>query len=641
MLYLMHHLSLAPSRSRAPFISLQFPRLCCIPAKLCHSDSSSDSTSPLTNNLSRLLQGYIPRRHLLQVHARIFRLNAHQNNLIATRLIGHYPSNLALKVFGSLQKPNIFPFNAIIRVLAEEGLSLNAFVIFKELKFRLLLPNDLTFSFLLKACSRDGVGLDCVKQVHSHALKSGFMYDSFVCNGLLMVYVKAVKDLRSARQLFDEMPARNLVCCWTSLISGYAKLGLAEEALKLYITMLKENLRPESDTMVGVLSACSSLTAPHIEKWVNLLTQCVKDFHCNNLACDYVNIILVYLYGKCRKVKKSREAFDEISDYGKRSVLSWNTMIGAYVQNGCALEALTVFKSIMENYDCCPNHVTMVSVLSACAEIGDLDLGMWVHEYMRTRGHKGVLSSNVNLATALIDMYSKCGSLDAARKVFYQMSEKDVVSFNAMIIGLAVNGEGEEALRLFSEMQELHLCPDSGTLLGALCACSHSGLLDKGREIFNEMTRNNSVTPRLEHYACYVNLLARSGFIEEALGVVTSMPFEPNNFVWGALLAGCVLHNRLELAQSISTMLVTVDPENSAGYVMLSNSFAADCQWRDVLKLRGFMREKGVTKQPGRSWINIGGVVHEFVAGSASYCQNGSIHQMMESLLKEMLLSSP
>ncbi|PIN01338.1 hypothetical protein CDL12_26149 [Handroanthus impetiginosus] len=639
MLHFLRHFPFRTSPSRTQRISLQFPQFHFVSATLDHYISSNDSTSIPTNYLSRLLQGRIPRPHLLQVHARVYRLDVHQDSLIATRLIGHYPSNSALKVFHSIREPNIFPLNAIIRVLAEEGLFLNAFFIFKELKSRRLSPNDLTFSFLLKACSRDGVGVNCVKQVHSHVAKSGLVYDSFVCNGLLMVYAKGVKDLSSAHQVFDEMANRNLVCCWTSLISGYAKLGLAEEGLKLFIKMLNENLLPESDTMVSVLSACSNLSTLHIDKWVNILTQCVKDLQFNKLACDYVNIVLVYLYGKRRKVNKSREAFDEISDSGKRNVLSWNTIIGAYVQNGCALEALTVFKS-MEDYDCSPNHVTMVSVLSVCAEIGDLELGIWVHEYMRTRGRKGVLLSNVNLATALIDMYSKCGSLNRAREVFDQMSKKDVVSFNAMIIGLAINGEGEEALRLFYEMQKLHLYPNSGTFLGVLCACSHSGLLQKGRQIFNEMTQISSVRPRLEHYACYIDLLARSGFLEEALSVVTSMPFEPNNFVWGALLAGCVLHNRLELAQSISTMLVKVDPTNSSGYVMLSNSFAVDCQWHDVLKLRGMMREKGVVKQTGRSWINFGGEVHEFAAGSDLYSQIRSIHQMMESLLKEMRLSS-
>ncbi|KAL7119068.1 hypothetical protein ACP275_02G040000 [Erythranthe tilingii] len=632
----MHHrLSLSTWRSKARFFS-HYPRFLCIPPKLCHS---IDSTSPPVNDLSRLLQGRIPRAHLLQLHARIFRLNAHQSNLIATRLIGHYHSNFALRVFRLLRQPNIFPFNAIIRVLAEEGSPLRAFSIFKELKFRPLLPNELTFSFLLKACSRDGVAVDCVRQLHCHVLKSGFNSDSFVCNGLLMVYAKMVKDLRSARQVFDDMPDRNLVCCWTSLISGYAKLGSSEDALNLFTMMLDENLLPESDTMVSVLSACSSLTPQHLDKWVKLMTHMLKE--CNNLAADYVNIVLVYVYGKCRKVEQSRVNFDEISDKGKRSILSWNTMIGTYVQNGCALEALTVFKSMMENYDCCPNHVTMVSILSACAEIGDLDLGIWVHNYMRTSGKKHVLSSNVNLATALIDMYSKCGHLDAAREVFAGIVEKDVVSFNAMIIGLAVNGKGDEALRLFSEMQELRLLPDSGTFLGVLSACSHSGLLDKGREIFDEMTRKDSlISPKLEHYSCYIDLLARSGYIEEALGVVSCMPFEANKFVWGAILAGSVLHNRLEIARNVSSMLVGVDPENSGGYVMLSNSFASDLEWRSVSKLRGVMREKGVVKERARSWINIGGVVHEFLAGSALHDQNRSIYQVMESLFKEMRLSS-
>ncbi|KAL6545910.1 hypothetical protein OROGR_009784 [Orobanche gracilis] len=262
--------------------------------------------------------------------------------------------HMALKVFHSLPNPNIFPFNAIIRVLAEEGFASKAVVLFKQLKYRPLLPNDLTFSFLLKACCRDRVDVDYVKQLHSHVLRSGFMCDSFVRNGLLMVYARAVKDLSSARQVFEEMPDRNLVSCWTSLISGYARLRLAEEALKLFVIMLKEKFRPKNDTMISALSACSSLATIHIEKWVNLF----------------------FGYKKNGQVEKSREIFDDISYNGKRSVLSWNTMIRTYVQNGCDLESSTLFKSMMENYDCLPDHVTMVSVLSACAEIGDRSTSM-------------------------------------------------------------------------------------------------------------------------------------------------------------------------------------------------------------------------------------------------------------------------
>ncbi|CAK9187083.1 unnamed protein product [Ilex paraguariensis] len=632
MLHFFHH-SQPHLKFRTHFPPLAF-------LHLIHFHSlSPNSTSSNFSNLSSLLQGHLPHSHILQIHAHIFRVGAHQDNLIATRLIGHYPSQLALRVFHLLQSPNTFPFNAIIRALAEEGLYSPAILIFKRLKLQSLSPSDLTFSFLLKVCFRSKEAY-YVKQFHPHIVKLGFVDNSYVCNGLLAVYAKGQKDMVSARKVFDQMPDRSVVCSWTSLISGYAQSGQVEEVLSLFLLMIKENLRPENDTMVSVLSACSKLEILQIEKWLRIILEFRNNFVSKNLGHGSVNTVLVYLYGKGGKVDKSREIFNEMPDNGKRTVLPWNAMIGAYVQNGCAVEALSLFHQMLEKYNCRPNHVTVVSVLSACAQIGDLDLGTWVHEYMKSEGRKCIITLNTNLATALIDMYFKCGSLERARGVFNQVVTKDVVSFNAMIMGLAINGQGEEALRLFSKMQESGLRANGGTWLGVLCACSHSGLLEKGRLIFKDM-RRLSITPKLEHYACYIDLLARVGCVEEALEVVISMPFEPNDFVWGALLGGCVLHNRLELAQDISTMLVKVDPENSAGYVMMSNAFAVDHRWSDVSGLRRAMREKGVRKQPGCSWISINGTLYEFLAGSPLHLQNDGIYHALHGLLNEMKLESP
>ncbi|KAA8536253.1 hypothetical protein F0562_028731 [Nyssa sinensis] len=402
-----------------------------------------------------------------------------------------------------------------------------------------------------------------------------------------------LKDLNSARKLFDGMPEKNMVCCWTSLIAGYAQLGQSEDVLRVFSSMVEENLRPEDDTMVSVLSACSNLKILHIEKWIRTLFKFIDNVDSKNVGLDSVNTILVYLYGKLGKIDRSKERFNEIVDSGKRSVLPWNAMINSYAQNGCPVEALSLFRLMMEDHNCRPNHVTMVSVLSACAQIGDLDCGMWVHEYMKSKGRKGILALNTNLATALIDMYSKCGSLEKAKEVFDQMIAKDVVSINAMIMGLAINGEGEEALRLFSKFQEFGLHPNAGTFLGVICACNHSGLLEKGRQIFLDMSQRFYVPPKLEHYSCYIDLLARVGCVEEAFEVVTSMPFEPNDFVWGALLGGCLLHNKSGLARYISKMLVEIDPENSAGYVMLSNALAVDHQWGDCLRVEVVYAGKG------------------------------------------------
>ncbi|ESW15077.1 hypothetical protein PHAVU_007G042100 [Phaseolus vulgaris] len=603
---------------------------------LLHSRCSSSIAEP--TNLATLLQGNLPYSYLHQIHTRIFQLGAHQDNLVATRLIGHYPSRIALRVFNHLQNPNIFPFNAIIRVLSQEGHFFHAFSVFNDLKRRPLSPNDLTFSFLLKACFRSK-DPRYVKQIHAHIQKMGLLSDSSVCNGLVSVYAKGHNHLASARKVFDEIPDKRVVSCWTSLITGFAHSGQSEEALQLFHVMVGQNLLPQSDTMVSVLSACSSLEMPKIEKWINILSELIDDgVSTRETYCDSVNTALVYLFGKWGKVEKSREGFDRISAIGKRSVIPWNAMISTYVRNGYPVEGLSLFRVMVEELATTPNHITMVSVLSACAQIGDLSFGSWVHDHLISLGHKDTIASNQILATSLIDMYSKCGNLDKAKEVFEHTVSKDVVLFNAMIMGLAVSGEGEDALRLFYRMPEFGLQPNAGTFLGALSACSHSGLLARGRQIFREVSFSPTLT--LEHCACYIDLLARVGCIEEAMKFVISMPFKPNNFVWGALLGGCLLHSRVELAQEVSRRLVEVDPDNSAGYVMLANALASENQWSDVSELRLEMKEKGIKKQPGSSWIVVDGVVHEFLVGCLSHPKIESIHITLAGLVKHMKVAS-
>ncbi|KAG7011622.1 Pentatricopeptide repeat-containing protein, chloroplastic, partial [Cucurbita argyrosperma subsp. argyrosperma] len=595
----------------------------------------SSCINPEFINLSDLLQGRINSSRLRQIHGQVFRLLKHQDNLIATRLIGHYPHSVGIRVFNQLLRPNIFPCNAIIRVLAESNCSFLAFSIFKSLKRLSLSPNDFTFSFLLKAFHRSSHSPN-VKQVHTHVLKMGYLGDSFISNALLGVYARGLKDMGSAHNMFDEMSEREMACCWTPLIAGYAHMGLAEKALLLFVMMIKENIQPEDDTMVSVLSACSKLQIAEIEKWVAELTQLVNEF---DSCCDSINIVLVYLYGKWGKIEKSEEKFNEIVD--KRSAIVWNSMINAYFQNGCPVEALTLFRLMLENPQCKPNHVTMVTVLSACAQIGDLQLGRRVHEALEHSGRRGIIASNKMLATALIDMYCKSGSLEKAKQVFHELICKDVISFNAMIMGLAVNGKADEALKLFSQMQESDIKPTTGTFIGLLSACSHSGFLEQGRQIFIQMATRYSTSPSLEHYACYIDLLARAGCVEDALEVVSTMPFEPNSFVWSSLLRGCLLHSRFELARHVSKKLVEVDPESSAGYVMQANSFATDLQWDDVSALRWFMREKGVHKQPGRSWISVDGIVHEFFSATKSHPCVDLLYSTLSELERQMKLAIP
>ncbi|XP_072953023.1 putative pentatricopeptide repeat-containing protein At3g08820 [Typha angustifolia] len=599
-----------------------------------YSKSYSSCYSSDRRALSFLLQGPLLHPHLLQIHARVFRLGAHQDNLVATRLIGRLPIPLALRVFRLLRNPNVFPFNAAIRVLAEAGLCVQAFSLFKSLKLCSLSANDFTFSFLFKASNAAKDAL-LVRELHAHVVKSGFELNSMVANGLLLAYRKGAGDVAAARKLFEEMPERKAVCCWTCLISGYAHSGFVEESLMMFMRMVGENIRPEDDTLVGVISACSKLDISEIEKWVKGFVKFGEKL--DSLSGDAIDTVLIYLYGKLGRIEESRELFDKmIKSRRSLHVVAWNGIIGGYVQNNKPMEALNLFHQMRVLSSPRPNHVTIVSILSACALVGDLDLGRFAHEYVKSKSSKGIVESNKILATALIDMYSKCGSLEEAKKVFDEMAIKDAVSFNAMIMGLATNGQEGEALNLFIEMEKYEIQPNEGTFLGLLCACTHSGLVNEGRRFFRDMSRKFLLVPNLEHYASFIDLLARAGHIEEALEVVETMPINPNGLVWGALLGACLVHSKVDVAQDIAKRLLDVDPENSAGYVLLSNAYAFDHNWDEIGELRALMKVRGVRKQPGCSWINIDGVVHEFQVGSISHPQIEKLHYLLNSLSPEM-----
>ncbi|PKA49577.1 Pentatricopeptide repeat-containing protein [Apostasia shenzhenica] len=594
--------------------------------------ASSSSSPPVVCELKTLpflIRSPESSAHLRRILARVFRLGAHQNNFIATILIGRFrrPEH-SLRLLRVLPRPNILPFNASIRVLSDSSPStaLSLFVYLKQLS---LSPNDFTFSDLLRACALSRNDFHAL-QIHAHVIKSRYGSDPFVSTALLSAYCKCVSNLVYARRLFDEMPVRRMVCSWTCLIAAYAQCGLSEESLSLFVQMINENLLPWNDTMVSVLSACSSLEGKKIDDWVGIFEDCNNN--------DSAVIVLIYLYAKLGRVEESRDLFNKMRVRGREGicVVAWNAMITGHVQNGEPIEALDLFHCLLSDASPKPNHVTIVSVLSACAMVGDLNLGRWAHEFLKSHRGFGVLESNKILATAVIDMYSKCGSLKEAKLVFDRMEVKDVVSFNTMIMGMAMNGEEMQAVDLFSEMEKFKLKPDGGTFLGLLSACAHSGMVDKGRLFFKDMREKYSICCKLEHFGCFIDLLARAGFLEEAFEVVQMMPVEPNGLVWGSLLGGCLLHSKVDLAREVSKRLLNADCVNSGGYVMLSNAFAVDHNWHDIEKLRELMEVRGVKKQPGCSWITINGIMHEFGAGCYWEYESEKIICALNSLCWEM-----
>ena len=338
--------------------------------------------------------------------------------------------------------------------------------------------------------------------------------------------------------------------------------------------------------------------------------------------------IMISQFVKRGEIESAKELFDAMPE---KSIRSWTAMISGYVQVKRPGEAVGLFRE-MEEAGVRANEVTVVAVLAACADLGDLDLGKRVHEYSSRSGY----GNNIRVQNTVIDMYIKCGCVDVAREVFDRMEERTVVTWSAMIGGHAMHGQGEAALELVAEMTRAGVRPNRVTFIGILHACSHMGLVDEGWQFFKRMTMEYKIVPEIEHYGCMVDLLSRAGQLNEALEFIRTMPIEPNSVVWGALLGGARVHKRVDMGEEAIRHLTNLDSLNDGYYVVLSNIYAEAEQWGDVARIRRLMRDRGVKKTPGWSTIAVDGDVHEFVAGQSDHPRMNKIYEMWEELLNKM-----
>lgn len=284
-------------------------------------------------------------------------------------------------------------------------------------------------------------------------------------------------------------------------------------------------------------------------------------------------------------------------------------MIDGYIKGGYHKEALEIFH-LMQKENFKPKKFMLSSVLAACANVGALDQGRWIHAYIA----RNSIPLDAILGTSLVDMYAKCGCLDMAWDVFQKMKEKKIFAWNAMITGLAIHGRADDAIGLFSKVLNIGMKPNEITFLGVLNACAHNGLVDKGLEFFNLMNEVYKIEPKAEHYGCLVDLLGRAGLLKEAEQLVNSMPMKPNAAIWGALLGACRIHGDILLGERVGNILLEMDPQNSGRYVLLSNIYAKAERWDDVGRVRKLMKERGIKTDRGSSMVELGGVVREIIA---------------------------
>lgn len=427
--------------------------------------------------------------------------------------------------------------------------------------------------------------------------------------------------------------------------------------IQLYRYMLEIGMNPDNYTLPYVLKACANMKICHLGELIH--GHCLK---LGFLFDIFVGNTLIVMYSAFHMMGEARYAFDEIpckgvvswtvliSGYAKKGDVDtarllfdesprkdrgiWGSMISGYVQNNCFKEGLQMFR-LMQSSGIEPDEAIFVSVLCACANLGALDIGIWIHRYLG----KIKLPVGVQLSTALIDMYAKSGKLDLAEKVFYGMPERDTICWNAMISGFAMHGDGEQALRLFAEMERNKVQPDDITFIAIFTACSYSGMVYEGLRVLNSMYSVYNVELKSEHYGCIIDFLSRAGLFEEAKNIIQRLPSSSSSseeaVAWRALLTACHGHGNIELADVAAERLVQLE-RHSGVYVLLSNLYSSAGKHDKARRIRKTMKNRGIEKIPGCSSFEINGVVHEFIACEKTHSQMEDIYSLLEMINKQL-----
>eukprot|EP01018_Ginkgo_biloba_P010582 Gb_16515 [translate_table: standard] len=559
-----------------------------------------------------------------QIQALIIKTGFESDVFVGNALVTMYAKCCHLEdahnVFFEMVKRDVVSWNAMIAGYVQDGFDEEALQLFVQMQQVGLKADHITFASVQTACA-SLEALEHGKQNHAHIIKTGFEWDVSVGNTLVSMYAKC-GSMEDVGKVFDKMPIRNVVS-WTSMIAVYAQHGHGQDAIQLFEQMQWVGMKPNQVTYVSVLNGCST---PEV-------LQKGKHLHALILQSGYesdVNVgnSLVTMYAKCGDTEDARQVFDRMPNHG---VVSWNAMVAGYAQSGHCEESLNVF-CWMQQAGVKPNPFTFGSALSACATLVALEHGKRIHTYIVKTGFE----SDVFVGSALVDMYAKCGSIENASDVFNRMSKRNVVSWTVMIAGYAQHGYGKDVLELFGQMQQGGMKPDHVTFVGVLSACSRAGLVDEGHHYFNSMSQDYGIMPRLEHFACMVDLLGRAGHLDEAEEFINRMPFQPSISVWQSLLGASRIHGNMEVGKHAAECLLELEPHDSSTYVLLSNIYAAANRWDDVARVRKMMKDRGVKKEPGRSWIDVNNRVHRFVADDRSHPQAEKIYAMLERLSEQM-----
>ncbi|KAL7139324.1 hypothetical protein ABFS83_09G043100 [Erythranthe nasuta] len=523
----------------------------------------------------------------------------------------------AITVFGNIQEPDIVSWNAIIAGCVYHDYNCKALELLEQMKKSGLCPNMFTLSSALKACAALGLP-ELGKQFHAELIKMEVMRDPFVAVGLIDMYCKC-RLMKDAMVVYRSMPPEKDLVAINAMICGHSHNREDEEALTLFVEMRKRCMEFDQATLLAVLNAIAASEDIVFCKQVHSLV--VKSGYRDD---SFVLNSLVDSYGKCRHVLDAARVFEECPD---TDLPSYTSLMTTYAQCGYGEEALKLYSKLLD-MELKPDSFICSSLLNACANLSAYEQGKQIHVHVLKLG----FMSDVFAGNSLVNMYAKCGSVEDAGNAFDEIPERTVVSWSAMIGGLAQHGHAKEALRLFDDMLSDGVSPNHVTLVSVLCACNHTGLVDKAQRYFDTMKEQFGIERTHEHYACMIDVLGRSGNLDKAVDLVNNMPFEANGAIWGALLGAAKTHKNVELGQRAANMLYALEPEKSGTHVLLANIYASAGLWEDVAKVRRLMKESRVKKEPGMSWMEVKDNIYTFTAGDRSNPRSKEIYAKLEEL---------
>ncbi|URD90857.1 Pentatricopeptide repeat-containing protein [Musa troglodytarum] len=429
-------------------------------------------------------------------------------------------------------------------------------------------------------------------------------------------------DLRDATLIFGSVEDKTDEL-YHSLLRGHAKHSSLDDAVAFFRAMRRAGVRPAVHSFTYLLKACGDRS--DLRRGREIHSQLIASGFGSNV---FAMTAVVNMYAKCRRIEEARRMFDRMPE---RDLVAWNAIVAGYAQNGMAERALEMVIRLQKDGRK-PDSVTLVSALPACANVGSLKIGKTVHAFAMKAG----FDSLVNVSTALVDLYAKCGSVRVARRLFDAMEERHVTTWNAMIDGYGTNGFGKSAIDLFEQMKRSSVKPNDITFLSVLSACGHSGLVQEGKKYFAGMKEDYGLEPNMDHYGCMVDLLGRAGRLHEAWDFIQKMPISPGISVYGAMLGACKIHKNVKLGEEAAQRLFELEPDEGGYHVLLANIYAAASMWEDVARVRTMMEKKGLQKTPGYSSIDLKNEMHTFYSGSTDHPQSQKIYTRLARLIDEI-----